>query len=470
MHPLDHPDRLALFQANTNAVNAAVFVCFVAGLTTFAAIAAIHIGNRNFADVIVLILVAICVIIVQLWFDRTVRRKEKANFILAGSIETTLKVAWIQLLAWALPPNWDFAAATVLSTLLVGWAIGEAIYLFDAAYARVAWAIGLSTLPVYWFLSGFLLDRANSEVLETSRYTSFFAAIILLQLAAQGIFGILGRDARLQQEARDRLRDIESENQTLKSERETISRVAKVLSGTVAGQRLRHDAASPMQVMGFGLDALAEEESPEERAEILGDMRQALASLESLVTSLRTDNEEDVGNLSSVEGVVERTLNSVRGTLLGHQVKAATVRVELENAEVWTGPEHPVAIASLICNASLLAPDLPVSLRGRVVNPYFYRLEIRDQAAIGEAQRTAFERVRLGLRLRRMGTDSRGGRWRGMGIGLPLCRLQLSRHGSWVDVSLPETGPGLVLQVIMPRVEPATIPESENTPERWVIA
>jgi len=470
-NPLLHQDRAALFQANTTNSATLVFLTFILATSLIGGWAGTEWGSKTSLDMLGLFASATLVSVAQIALAKTIRKNRADLFFQYGFAAGVVKLLWVQVLAWSLPPSWDFASAAVLCSLIVGWALGDAIYMFDAPPVRISWAIGLLTLPFYLSLVD-LLGPDDPPVLnsEADRVLNFSVAICILQLTTQGVFHVVGKDARIAQANRDRQATLQREHEALKSERETISRVAKVLSGTVAGQRLRHDAASPLQVLGFGLDALGEEGPAEERDEILGDMRQALTSLESLVTSLRTDTEEDVGSLTAVEALIERTLSSVRGTLLGHQVKAAPVNVEVETAEVWSGPEHPVAIASLICNASLLAPELPVTVRGRVVNPYFYRLEIRDQAAIGEAQRTGYERVRLGLRLRRMGTDSRGGRWRGMGIGLPLCRLQLSRHGSWVDVSLPETGPGLVLQVIMPRVEPATIPESENTPERWVIA
>jgi signal transduction histidine kinase len=136
--------------------------------------------------------------------------------------------------------------------------------------------------------------------------------------------------------------------------------------------------------------------------------------------------------------------------MAGHEAEAAAPEIDLEDAEVEVSKDHVDSIASLMVNGALQRPDTPIEVRGRVDTGGRYTLTIRDHGVAPADRGPALERVRAGLGLHTAGAAERSPSYRGMGIGLPLCSLQLSLHGARVWAREPSEGRGLELVVQLP--------------------
>ena len=464
-HPLDDPRRAEAFRSNLSVTSIvgyfATLLCVTLGLPALAATVA---GQPFVAPTAALGLLA--ALVPSLFLLRwAVNDHHRAQFWWVGGVQTTLQLLWIHALAFALPSQYDLVAATVLLTFVLTWTVLDAGLLWDDRRLRLSYFVGLLS---FW-AGVFVVQLAAPGWLtqaEAGRVDQFMLIDVVLVVVTQSMIEWAGRQARETAERQQAQLEATQELEALRAERATLGRVSRLLSSTVAQRRFEHDAANPLMVIEYSADALSEAEDPADRDEALGELRQGVAGLRRLLAAVRDTEQVEVPTLVRSGDFLNQVVHDWQGVLRGHSVKEPPrVRLDAEDSALWVGPDHAMCLASLMCNAALLAPSGTLELLGGAVDPYYYRLELRDHASEGAAQREAVRRVRDGLSLRAMGRSSRGGGYRGMGIGLPLCKLQLSQHGGWIDARLPASGPGIVLEIVLPRVNPAEISEEEAKPE-----
>jgi hypothetical protein len=119
-----------------------------------------------------------------------------------------------------------------------------------------------------------------------------------------------------------------------------------------------------------------------------------------------------------------------------------------------------------LLNGALQQAPSPVRVRGWVRDRWYYLLTIRDFATPERERESTLQRIRQSLSLvGSMPQEAFRREYAGFGLGLVLGKLSLVRHGGWLSVSEPEQGAGIEFTVVLPRVAPAEIPETEHRPE-----
>ena len=464
-HPFDDPSRSASLRANLSGVQIPTYLLTLLVVTLGLPALAMAIAGQPFAipRAPLLLLGALVPSLVALkWVTDSGRRRW---FWWMGGVQTTLQLLWIHSLAFAMPSQYDLVAATVLLTFVLTWTVLDTGLLWDDWRLRLSYFVGLLSFWVGVFVAQ-LAAPTWLTTAEAGRIDQFMLIDVVLVVVSQSMILWAGRQARETAERQQAQLDATQEIEALRAERATLGRVSRLLSSTVAQRRFEHDAANPLMVIEYSADALSEAADPADRDEALGELRQGVAGLRRLLAAVRDTEQVEVPALVRSGDFLNQVVHDWQGVLRGHSVnEPPRVRLEAEDSALWVGPDHAMCLSSLMCNAALLAPSGTLELLGGAVDPYYYRLELRDHASEGPAQREAVRRVRDGLSLRAMGRSSRGGGYRGMGIGLPLCKLQLSQHGGWIDARLPASGPGIVLEIVLPRVNPAEISEEEAKPE-----
>ena len=464
-HPIDDPERNAALRANLTVGSIVGYLTTLTLLTLGLPALGAYLSGGPLtlarATTVFLGLLAPSVVMLR-W---ATYHRHRTLFWWTGGAQTVLQLLWIHTLAFALPEQYDLVSATVLISFVVAWVVLDAGALWDDVRLRLSYFVGLLG---FWVFAFALLKLAPAYLGASSeqRLTQFALIDVILIFVSQSLLVLLGRQAREAAARQQAQLAATQEIEALRAERATLGRVSRLLSSTVAQRRFEHDAANPLMVIEYSADALSEAQDPAERDEALGELRHGVAGLRRLLAAVRDTEQVESPALVRAEDFLNQVVHDWQGVLRGHSVsEPPRVRLDVQDSPLWIGPDHAMSLASLMCNAALLAPNGTLELRGEVVDAHYYRLELRDHASEGPAQREAVRRVRDGLSMRAMGRASRGGGYRGMGIGLPLCKLQLSQHGAWIDARLPASGPGIVLEIVLPRVNPVEISEEDAKPE-----
>jgi len=410
------------------------------------------------------------VMLVAVWrYRAAVLAGDTRGFDLAQGPLAVLQVLWVAAVSWEMPADWELAAAGVMGSFLVAWAFLDAQQYRGSGHVRNLNLLGFASVPCYLFaldLVGHdgLYDRMQTRPEHTGQWIFVLLLLAAITTAILTVVGSHVRDAAERQAAAER---ILRERTALATERQSLQLVARMLHGNVAAGRLRHDIASPLTVIAATVEWLNEVTpvDPETREALL-DLQDATKSMATLITALPAPTEGPQATQTTIETLITEVEASFRSTLAGHGIHDASVKTDLEPSAVWAGPEHVLSLASLLVNGRMQQSTPELLVTGAPACDWYYRLEIRDFGVSTDRQVEALERVRAGLRLQ--AERRREGAYRGLGLGLPLCKLQLASHGAWIDATLPEKGPGLVLQLSIPRVRPDLIPERHRTPEIWL--
>ena len=108
-------------------------------------------------------------------------------------------------------------------------------------------------------------------------------------------------------------------------------------------------------------------------------------------------------------------------------------------------------------------------IRGAILDPWYYRLVVRDHGVTPEKRELALQRIRHALRLR---TDRRvdgdRGEHRGYGVALMLAKVLMVRHHGWMAAAAPSEGDGVEIHLVLPRVEHEVIPAQASHPGRYL--
>ena len=393
-----------------------------------------------------------------LWFRHAVLTRDGEAFRRSWVACTILLGLWLNALAWTTATE----LVAVTAVLLVG--LQSAFIVMDSqTFHDDEGALALNLLPLVVFDAGlFLYDAVGGEGLVHAARTTPETAItwVLLQGLTAGLAAtlltVVGRLAR----ERDRNLQMEQESArqlaVIDAEREVLRRTCDFMLGGLEAGRFSHDVAGPLMVLEAGLDELGRRLPEDERATlepIVTDLAAATHDLADMTTFMvRGLRGQHRPAAVPVETLIDRTAAFLGPLLRGHELAPPRVDRVLEPAEVRAEPLHPTALANILANGALQAPDAPLTIRGRVAGDH-YELVLRDYGSDGSERLVALRRVRKALSLAAPDGD-RDARYRGQGMGLLLAKVVVTRQGGELEARVPEQGPGLELVVRLRLGEP----------------
>jgi len=284
------------------------------------------------------------------------------------------------------------------------------------------------------------------------------------------MIAVVGKSAREQAAREDQAAEQQREMAVLRSERLLFQRLTGLLGHGLLVGRFSHDVASPLTVLVSGVDLLkpallrqpGTSEEQEEALATLEDMSEAGRRILGMTASLaRAVKSPEKTTQQPLAELVKQAVEAAKTGLAGHDVGAMLPPVvELAETNVWITEGHVAAIGNLLTNGVLQAPEQALELQARTLNQWFCLLELRDHGVSPEERPARLAKVNRSLslegELRESGSDPPG--YRGYGIGLMLAKIVIVRHGGWISAQAPESGNGLVLRLVLPRCEPATLP------------
>lgn len=409
-----------------------------------------------------------------------------------------LQFLWLQHLCWlAAPVSWIVGTA-----ILLAWAFNDAWNFWDARHVLLQYATAL----LIFDLSLLGVDAAGGHgllhLIATAPGTgrAFLVSQAIVTLLACTIVVLVGRHARDHDARHVEHGRLEGELALLRREREIVQQSCSFLTNGLTASRFSHDVANPICVISgnvaFLNDTLTEGplEDPAAQAaleRLPSEDREAIEEAVARWTGTMRELGQDIGDATAkvsrmtsvlarsvrsrlplsprtaaslVEGAVQAAIDAV----LTHDVTTNVPRVDVEPGEVWVTDEHVASLGNILSNGMLQRPDHPVDITGRSAGPWFYVISIRDHGVAPAARAEAMSAVRRSLALAPDDGSgaARQGRYRGFGIGLMLAKVLVLRYNGWLSVHEPDDGPGLVFAIVLPRVDPATIPERANAPER----
>lgn len=399
------------------------------------------------------------------------RRQEVVAFWRAHNLLTVVNVVWLGVLIWTSP---GFYGVFLMGLLMV-WVYHDA-WLTGGRDIRLGYAVAAPSLDIALLAGDLGGGRGLLWSWENER--GFTLGFLGLQLVLVGLIQWLiswvGResianDERLVQQTR-----LENELALLRREREVVQASAAVLTTGLMASKFGHDVASPTGVLRLDIDELRRRATdlPEGKArdaisEITEEMAVEIDQLMSLSAGLaRAIREREELVEVDVEGVLVAAITAMAASLPRHAVPTPTVNRLVAPSRVWVAPGVASTLSNILTNSAVNAPGSDIEVLGREANRWFYVLSFRDHGVDGEAREAALSRIRALLSLAAEATEPRGARkYAGHGVAVVLGRLYLVRYNGFLTVRPPAVGPGLVFDVVLPRVRPLDIPEAENRPE-----
>jgi hypothetical protein len=277
-------------------------------------------------------------------------------------------------------------------------------------------------------------------------------------------------------------RALEHELTLARREREIVQGSAMLLATGVNASKFSHDVTWPATVVDMTARVINEmlddapADAPREWVRVLraamvdvtNSAQCVMQMTSALATSLRTG--EVVGPVA-VTQLGDEVAQFFRRAMRGHGIVPVKPRVRLETVDVWVTPGHASSLGNLLVNGGLQAPGEALEMTGAPLDEWFYLLRVRDFGVADQERETALRTVQATLDSLESSSrisipDDNGASYRGFGVGLLLAKIHLLRHNGAIAVTTPVEGPGLEFLIALPRVDPATIPESENQPER----
>lgn len=428
--------------------------------------------------------------------SRLNQRRER-SFAAWYWFHSLLQFLWLQHLCWlAAPVSWVVGTA-----ILLAWAFNDAWNFWDARHVLLQYATALLVFDVSLLAVDALGGRGLLHLVATEPGVAraFLASQLFVTLLACTIVVLVGRHARDHDQRHAEHGRLEGELALLRREREIVQQSCSFLTNGLTASRFSHDVANPICVISGNVSFLNEmlQDGPLDDPSVRGVLA-GLPEAERLVLAgavgrwrdtmreLGQEIGEATDKVSRMTSVLARSVRSrlpltarspsvlVEGAVkagidavLTHDVTPMAPRLELEPCEVWVTDEHVASLGTLISNGMLQRPDAPMDVTGRAASPWFYVISVRDRGVAPAARPEALAAVRRSLALAPDDgtTPARKGGYRGFGIGLMLAKVLFLRYNGWLEVAEPDDGPGLVFHVVLPRVDPATIPERANAPE-----
>jgi len=405
----------------------------------------------------------------------------------AGEVDLLLGVqgfclfTFTQLLAWSTLLAHPVLATLILTVVQGLWAHREAHHHYDRPRVRQI-NLGASiaaTLVV--FVVG-VLPSLPVEAAPTWRPIRFLLLALLGLSLMQLLLWQEGRKAREADLFIDQQARLKQRLTLMQAERQVIQATTALLVPGLQAAQIAHDMASPLSAVLNGLGLLREHLLSEEEDCRLnpGELRRTLTDVDDAARRLRLMLQDLMQGIArdrpleqrDVEELIGSSVKALQRSLRDRDRPPVEVLQQIEPAKVFITVEHFAALTNILLNGATQGPsDRPVELKARRLGPWFYGLEIRDHGVVGEAQRTAYERVRRILSLKssqpqgmRSGLTEQSSH-RGFGVALTLAKILLVRYNGWLSVRTPDQGGGLLFLMVLPLVNPQEIPPLENHPE-----
>ena len=434
---------------------------------------------------------------------RALIRGHTSAFARAHRVQSLAQLCWLQFLGWLTVPWFPTLGLGLVTTLMICWAANDALGRLALRGLRIQYALAF---PIFDGML-LLLDAVGGPGLWTALavdpgyviHTIVFQ-VVLLTLTAT-VLAHVGRSVRAQDQWRREQDATARKLVVMETERAVIAQSSVLLGHGLAASQFSHDVASPVTVMRAAseeLDLLLREapsSTPAVRRALdcldpvtrhhtqslfsswEASTRQVLRDLDeatsrtmrmtgSLARSLRSRS-----RLSplGVDQLVNTAVDAMRTHLQGHGQEAPDVEILLERSPVLVTPGHAASVGNLLTNGALHAPGKRLEVFGEVLDPWYYRLVIRDHGVCRRERPAALRAIRDSLRLgNARQADGPDRAHRGYGIALMLAKVLVVKHHGWIAASPPDHGDGVALHLVLPRVEPALIPVSAGHPGRYL--
>ena len=412
------------------------------------------------------------------------RSRSRKAFSVSYWVQSMLQFTWLQLLAFYTMPTFPLIGVALLFGLFFGWVFNDCLAMYDARHVKLQYLLAFPLFNL--FLIGIDLFGGHGLIYAWSVNAQYFFNVLALQLAlvmlTQAIISVIGRhiydhDLRLLQQSA-----LLQELAGMRSERAVLEQTWGLLAKGLTASRFSHDINSVVMLLQNSVDEFRRElGSPGigRHKRVLApnwanlDMAQnnliwSVDRIDSMARELATSvRREKACEMVGIESLMIKSLSDMKDMLRGHQISAPEVIQDLETSGVSVTDGHTSAIANLLSNGVQQAPGESIELRGVSVSDWYYLLSIRDRgvspAERGEAVRNIVNALSLdgdeeGAR--------RSSRYKGYGLGLMMAKILVVRYGGWVGVSIPDEGPGIVMNIVLPRCNTREIPKEEKRPER----
>lgn len=403
----------------------------------------------------------------MLWTRRALERGSARDFRLAFAVQSQVQIQWVLLLAWFLGPAAPQVTAAVLTGMIVGWAFNDAQLAHDSRFVRAQYLLAFPVFAALLLLLDATMGRGALSALRDDRafVVSFGGTLVVLASLSQLVLVSVGRIARERMEEQARALALRVSNERLAVEHLLLRRVAGLLSRGVTAGQFSHDIASPLLVLGANIDCLEEGlalrgggADAEDTRALLAEMREATERLQELGAAAMSTIRSG-GDLSAcpVAELVDRASSHARKALREHPDRPLDVTRRLAPCSVRVSPMHSQAIGNIMVNAVMQqAPGVAIELEGREVSATTYALSLRDHGVAPEGRPATLARIQRSFSLDDDGVrEARTSDYRGFGMGLLLARTLVVSGGGTFEVRAPASGRGVVVEITLPRAEPA---------------
>lgn len=402
---------------------------------------------------------------------RAFRAQKRERFTGLNAVLTLVNCTWLGSLAWAAPA----VLSSIFFAIFFAWAYHDA-WLTCGRGIRGLYLLAFPALDVLLLLGDAIGERglAWSWVHEGTQFYEIMALQVLVAGMTQLAIGAVGAMSQTQHTLLAESTRLAQEVALMRREREVVQASCNLLSAGLVASKFSHDVASPTSVLSLDarelrrrIELLPTNTEQAHLLEIADELDEIARRITEMAGGLaRSIRGEDPLGAVDVVRLLGEAESQTRLALRGHGRAAVAVNCALAPADVWASEGHAGTLSNLLTNGALHTQEgTSIEVVGSVLSPWFYLIEIRDHGVSPAERVTTLNRIRELLALNGGANTRPGAEYRGFGVGLLLAKLHLLRGNGWVDVSLPVFGAGMVLQVLLPRVDPSTIPEQENRPE-----
>lgn len=385
-------------------------------------------------------------------------------------LQSTVQIWWMAAVIWyASTP-----LALVMLFVVSAAAINDARYLYDTRAAQLSHSLPWLAVPLLLLAvdvaggPGILARYAEDPYYVKCALGGLAGMVLLLQF----VISVVGRQCYETDAALWERGKLEAQLAEERREREVLRRSCDLMVHGVSAGSFSHDLASPLSLVSMATDEITELINSDDRiaetATLRAELAPALEQLRrattrvtemtsALARSLRQTEEPDK---TSVGDLVSEALKAAKLSLKRYGLTEAPEPIlDIADGDVFVVAGHAGALANILVNGALQQPREPLTVTGRVDTDYYYTLEVRDFGVASSDRAQALDAVRASLAI---ATDksppTRDAQSNRYGVALMLAKLLVVRHGGWLEAKSPESGPGLLFVLSLPRLHPSVIP------------
>jgi len=418
---------------------------------------------------------------------RALFARQRRQFYLLNGLQNLVQLLWFQTLCAVSHPA--FLVVGILA--LCAWAFNDVRLFHD--HPSLRWQF---TLPFVVFDFAVLVlaqwaptGSALAETLAFHTTPVFYAVQVGVVGVVLAIVVLVGRHTRAYDMRLWEMTQLTRQNALLRKEREIIERACRLMSTGLHVSKFSHDVASPLQVLSLNISFLREQAERElhqtdssraafwqRNRDLLVGADRARRHLQQLAEGMvRAVKEQSPLRRMPVSDLVARAWNDAELSLHTHDVTPLPCVLALAPAAVIVTEGHASTLANILTNGALQAPGMALEIRGEAINPWFYRISVRDHGIPAVHRDEALQRIEAAMALAAPPQDREstpsphdGRAYRGYGLALMMAKVLLARHNGWISARPPDDleAPGIVFDLILPSVVPSEIPAEENHPER----